>query len=166
MWLIVSSLSPHNQYLLFCCILLWYDWSLWCCFVLLSLYSIFYTSFNWSLSDKSPQFSRILLSIITDFSNAVVKIASIFPLITSWPCLFPRFLGIVPRPPTTIGIAVIFMFKNFFRFQPRSKYSSNFVAFFYFHCSLLAQQNQLVFFFFLLLLLLLFIVDFSHQFWQ
>ena len=34
MWLMVSSLSPHNLYLLFCCIL-WYDWFLWRCFVLL-----------------------------------------------------------------------------------------------------------------------------------
>ena len=37
MWLIVSSLSPHNLHLLFSCILsiLWYDWFLWRCFVLL-----------------------------------------------------------------------------------------------------------------------------------
>ena len=37
-WLMVSSLSPHNLQLLFCCVylfILWYDWSLWRCFVLL-----------------------------------------------------------------------------------------------------------------------------------
>ena len=30
-WLIVSSLSPHNLHLLFCQYLLWYNWSLWRC---------------------------------------------------------------------------------------------------------------------------------------
>ena len=50
----------------------------------------------WNLSDnKSPQVSRTFLSIRADLNNSVVWVASILPLISSFPSLFSR-------PPTTV----------------------------------------------------------------
>ena len=60
---------------------------------------VFHTSFNWWLfhwcltESKSPQVSRTLLSILTDFNNAVVWIVSILPLISSSSNIFQSILG-------------------------------------------------------------------------
>ena len=90
--------------------------------------------FHWSLSDsKSPQVSRTLLSILTDFSNVFVSIVSICPLISKSSSSCTKPLVTIPSVPITIGITIIFMFHDF--------------------CSLLLS----------FLLLLYFLVVFSHQ---
>ena len=88
--------------------------------------------FLWSLSDKSPQVSRTLLSILADLNNVVVWIVSTRPLISksSSPCINP--LVTVPRAPITIGIIATFMFYSFFNSLIRSKYLSLFSHFFNF----------------------------------
>ena len=40
-------------------------------------------AFHWSLSDKSPQGSQILISILGDLKNAIVGIVSTCPLISN-----------------------------------------------------------------------------------
>ena len=73
--------------------------------------------FYWSLSDnKSPQVSRILLSILADLNNAVVWRVSIPPLISKSSSPFNNPSVTVPRAPITIGINVTFMFHSFFQF--------------------------------------------------
>ena len=81
---------------------------------------------HWSLSDKSPQVSRTLLSILADLNYAVVWMVSTRPVISksSSPCINP--LVTVPRAPITIGIIVTFMFHSFFNFQARLRYLSLF----------------------------------------
>ena len=77
----------------------------------------------WSLSDnKSPQVSRILLSILADLKNAVVWMVSTRPVISKYssPCTNP--LVTVPRAPITIDIIVTFMFHSFFNSLARSSY--------------------------------------------
>ena len=69
--------------------------------------------FHWSLSDKSGQFFRILLSILADLSNAVIWIVSTSPLISK---SFSPFINpslTVPRAPLTIGIIVTLIFNIF-----------------------------------------------------
>ena len=64
--------------------------------------------FHWSLSDsKSPQVSRILLSILADLHYAVVWMVFTCPLICKYssPCINP--LITVPRAPIAIGIIII-----------------------------------------------------------
>ena len=81
--------------------------------------------FQWSLSDsKSPQVSRILLSILADLKNAVVWMVSTCPLISksSSPCANP--LVTVLSVPITIGITVTFMFHSFFSSLAKSRYLS------------------------------------------
>ena len=102
--------------------------------------------FHWSLSNsKSPQVSRTLLSILADLSNAivwmvlrpllsiqfklcnaVVWMVSICPLIPKSSIPFTNPLGIVPCPPTTIDIAVTFLFHSFFSSLAISRYLSFF----------------------------------------
>ena len=59
------------------------------------LHQLMLIVFHWSLSDsKSAQVSRTLLSILTDFHNAVVWIVSIRPLIfKSFSTFFFQFLS-------------------------------------------------------------------------
>ena len=75
--------------------------------------------FHWSLSDsKSPQFSRILLSILADSNNALVWMVSILKLISN------------SSPVPTSGSWGHF----FFLFTGKmSEYLFIFLAFFYFH---------------------------------
>ena len=64
-------------------------------------------AFHWTLSDnKSLQVSRILFSIPDDFNFAVVRIISIFPLISSPTNCFFKPLGTFSRAPTNISITV------------------------------------------------------------
>ncbi len=89
---------------------------------------------NWSLSDKkSPQLSRVLLSILADLNNAVVWMVSIRPVISksSSPCTNPS--ATVPRAPITIGIIVTFMFHSLINSLSRSRYQSFFSLFFQFY---------------------------------
>ena len=93
-------------------------------------------SFHWSLSDsKSPLVSRILLSILADFNNAVVWMVSTRPLISQSFSRFNNPLLTVPRAPKTIGIIVTFMFHSFFFFNSiaESRYLSFSFTFFQFY---------------------------------
>ena len=79
--------------------------------------------FHWSLSDsKSPQVSRILLSILAVLNNAAVWMVSTRPP-TSKPS---STLVTVPNAPITIGIIVTCMFHSFFNSLARSRYLSFF----------------------------------------
>ena len=83
---------------------------------------------HWSLDDsKSPQISRILLSILANLNNAVVWMVSTWPLISksSSPCTNP--LVTEPSALTTISITVTFIFYNFFKTLARSTYLSFFL---------------------------------------
>ena len=94
--------------------------------------------FQWILND-SKIFSG-LLSILTDFSSAVVWMVSTLPLISSSLNLFSWFFENVLRAPKMICITAKFMFNNFFCSLAKSTYVSSFSTFF--HCNLLAQQNS------------------------
>ena len=79
--------------------------------------------FHWSLSDSnSLQISRTLLSILTDFNNAVLKgglcSSSDFQPFQ----LSDQAFGIIPSTSITTGITVIFMFHSFHSSLVRSKY--------------------------------------------
>ena len=81
--------------------------------------------FHWSLSDsKSSQVSRTLISILVDFSNAVV-ISTCF-LISKFSSPFNNPLMTVLKAPITIGIIITFMFHCFFNSQARFRYLSFF----------------------------------------
>ena len=64
------------------------------------------------IDNKSPQVSRILLSILTDVTNAVVWIVSTRRLISKSSSPFTNLLVTVPRVPITISFIVTFMFNN------------------------------------------------------
>ena len=98
--------------------------------------------FHWSLSDcKSSLVSRTLLSILTDFNNAIVWMVSARPPISnsSWP--FSKTPGTVPGAPVTIGITITPVFDRFLRSLARSKYLSLFLWFSL--CGPLRQQSSL-----------------------
>ena len=59
--------------------------------------------FHWSLSNsKSPQVSRILLSILANLNNVVVWMVSTLPLISKSSCPFNNPSMTVPKSPITI----------------------------------------------------------------
>ena len=100
-------------------------------YILLQVYyfhcmQVFYFSFNWSISDKSIQVSRTLLSILADLNTAVVWMVLILPLVSSSPNLFSRLLGTIQQAPTKISIAITFMFHSFISSTARSKYCLSF----------------------------------------
>ena len=74
---------------------------------------------HWSLSNKSPQVFRTLLSILADLSNAefwtVYSRVVIFK--SSSPCT--NHLMTELRAPITIGIIVTFMFHSFCQFPSK-----------------------------------------------
>ena len=79
--------------------------------------------FYWSLSDsKSPQTSRILLSILVILNNAVVWMVSTRPPTSMSSSSFNNLLVTVPKIPITIGIIVTFIFHSFFDSLARSRY--------------------------------------------
>ena len=81
-----------------------------------------------SLSDrKSPQVSRMLLSILADLNIVVVWRVLICPLISKSSGLFDNSLGIVAITRLTICIIVTHSFHRYFSFQIRSRYQSLFL---------------------------------------
>ena len=87
---------------------------------------------------KSPQLSRILLSILSDLNSAMVWMVLILPLISNSSRPISNLLGTVLR--TVIVITVTFMFHSLFSSLARSYYlfifSLSFIfpfPFFYFH---------------------------------
>ena len=69
--------------------------------------------FRWSFSDKSPQVSRTLLSILADLINAVVWMVSIGHFISKSLSSFTNPFVTVRSAPITIGVIVTFMFQFF-----------------------------------------------------
>ena len=93
MWLIVSFLSPHNIYLLFCCVLSFVA-LIWLALLLLLLFLASFPHhrklmvFHWSLSDsKSPQVPRSLINILANFNNALI----LDSLVLQYPILLDSF---------------------------------------------------------------------------
>ena len=83
--------------------------------------------FYGSLSDsKSPQVSRILLSIKAVLSNAVIWMVSTRPFISKSSSTFINPLGTVPRAQIKIDTNVTFMFPSFFNSTANSRYLSLF----------------------------------------
>ena len=83
--------------------------------------------FHRRLSDsKSPQISRIHLSILAIFNNTVVWMVSTRPPTFKSSKPFNNSLVTVPKAPITIGIIITFMFYSFFNSLARSKYLSLF----------------------------------------
>ena len=79
---------------------------------------------HWSLSDKSPQVSGTLLSILVDLKNAVVWIVSTRLDMSMSSSPYTYQLVTVTRVQITLGIIVIFMFRRFFNYQAMSRYLS------------------------------------------
>ena len=76
--------------------------------------------FHWSLGDnKSPQISRIFLSIMDDLRNAVVWIVSTRTFISKSSTPLTNPLVTFPKAPITIGTTVTFMFHSFFHFPSK-----------------------------------------------
>ena len=83
--------------------------------------------FHWSLSDsKSPQVSRILLSILAVLNNVVFWMVSTRPPTSKSSSPFSNSLVTVPKAPITIGIIVTCMIHSFFNSLARSRYLSFF----------------------------------------
>ena len=83
--------------------------------------------FHWCLSDtKSPQVSRILLSILAVLNNAVVWIVSSRLPTSKSSKSFNNPLLTEPKAPITISIIVTFMLHSFSNSLAKSRYSSFF----------------------------------------
>ena len=110
--------------------------------------------FHWSLSDsKSPQVSRILLSILAILKNAVVWMMSNRPSTSKSSSPFNNPLLTVPKTPITIGIIVTFMFPCFFNSLARSRYLSFFsLSFSFILCSAGRAKSTILQVLFLLLI--------------
>ena len=112
-WLMVSSLSPHNEHISF------YSFESFSHQCLLRVS-------HWGLSNsKSHQFSRTLLSIQADLNNAIVFMVTSRLLISksSSPCT--NLLVTLPNALITIGITC---HSFFFSFQIRSRYYLSFLS--------------------------------------
>ena len=73
----------------------------------------FLAVFYWSLSDnKSPRVSRVLHSILVDFSNSEVWMVSIFTLISNSSIPFSKHLGTVTEPISTLSPQRIYKVKR------------------------------------------------------
>ncbi len=76
--------------------------------------------FYWSLSViKAPKVPRTLLSILTDFNNAVVWMISIHPSIFTSSSSLTKPMGIVPSAPLKIGITITFKLNSFFQLSDK-----------------------------------------------
>ena len=109
-------------------------------------YQLLLMAFLWSLSDsKSPQVSRILLSILADVNNDVVCIVSTRPWFfrSCSPFINPSMT--VPSAPITVGITIMLMFHSFFNSLARSRYFS--FAFSFILGSAKSTVRQVLFFF-------------------
>ena len=80
--------------------------------------------FHWRLSDsKSPQVSRILLSILAVFNNVVVWTDSTRPPTSKSSRPFNDPLVTMPKAPISTDVIVTFMFHIFFNSLARSRLS-------------------------------------------
>ena len=113
--------------------------------------------FHWSLGDsKSPQVSRILLSILAVLNNAVVWMVSTCPPTSKSSSPFSNPLVTVPNAPITIGIIVTCMFHSFFYSLARSRYLSVFShSFGFILWSVGTARSTLLYFFFFFLVIII-----------
>ena len=95
---------------------------------------------------KFPQVPRTLLSILADFSNAVVCMIFVYPPISCSSSPFTKHLGTVLSAPITIGIIVTLIFSCFFSSLERSKYSSLFSFSLLFYLLIESFSHQLMVF--------------------
>ena len=114
MWLMVSSLSPHNLH-----------------FIIIYYLRVFHIHFNWWYFTgiwviASLLKSRWIFSILAVLCNVVVWMVSTHPPTSESSSSFKNPLVTVPKTPNTSGIIVTFMFQNFFNSLARSKYLSFF----------------------------------------
>ena len=119
--------------------------------------------FHWSLSDsKSPQVSRIFLSILVVLNNVVVCMVSTRPPTSKSSSPFSNLLITTPKAPITIGTIVTFVFQSFFNSLARSRYLSFFsLSFSYILWSAGTAKSTILhipFFFFFFFLFLLIII--------
>ena len=83
--------------------------------------------FHWSLNDsKSPQISRILLSILSVLNNTVIWVVCTRPPNSKFSKSFNNSLVTVTKAPLTIGLIVTFIFHSLFSSLARLKYLSFF----------------------------------------
>ena len=110
--------------------------------LLFCAFRIFLASLNWRFFSEhgvTASLLRILLSTLADFNSVVVWVVSIFPLTSSTPSLFSKFLGTVPSAPNTIDITVTFMFHTIASRLTRYSFSFSLISLFV----PLELQNQL-----------------------
>ena len=69
--------------------------------------------FHWSLHDKSPEVSRTILSIWSDFNNTVVWMVSARPPISISLIFFTKAFKDLPSTLIIISITVTFIFDSF-----------------------------------------------------
>ena len=87
-----------------------------------------------SLSEsKSPQVSRILLSILADLNSAVIWMVSTRLLIVKSSRSIINPLVTVPSAPIKIGVTVTFIFRSFFQFSCKIKVLNSLFDFFQFY---------------------------------
>ena len=124
--------------------------------------------FHWSLSDsKSPQVTRILLSILAVLNNAVVWMVSTRPPTSKSSSPFTNPLVTVPSAPITISIIVICNVPKFFQFPSKVEVLILFI-FFQFY-SVVSWDSKVDYFacslfFYRLLLKLVFLPGLGDQF--
>ena len=99
--------------------------------------------FYWSLSDnKSPQISRILLSILAVLNSAVVWMLSTRQTTSKSSSPLSNLLDTVPNAPITIGIIVTYMFHSFFNSLVGPGTYSSFHILSVLFCGQLGQQSR------------------------
>ena len=115
--------------------------------------------FHWSSSDsESLQVSRILLSILAAFNNAVVWMVSARPPPSKSSSPFNNPLVTVPKAPITIRTIVTFMIHFFFQFSGKVEVLILLFTFFQFY-SVVSLETKVeifansLFFFFLLIII-------------
>ena len=118
---------------------------------------------HWIFSgSKSPQISRILLSILAVLNNAVVWMVSVSPSLSKSSSPFNNSLVTVSNALITIGIIVIFIFLSFFNSLARSKNLSIFlISFSFILWSAGRAKSTISFVLFFLLLLWVFWLSFT-----
>ena len=95
--------------------------------------------------------SRTLLSIIVNFSSAVVWMVSVLPLISNSSSLFFQVLVNYSKSPTTNDITVTFTFQSFFQFSSKVQVFEQIFVILHFHSADTAKSVIWKVLFFLLI---------------
>ena len=105
-------------------------------------YTVSYRIVKRLRDSKSSQISRTLLSILAAFSNVVVLMASICPLIVKVPSPRTGLFVTVPSVSITFGITITFLIHIFFQFYCKVKVlMSLFVFWVFFFFSVLPRDH-------------------------